>query len=173
MLGSQDPTAKTGMPDGPIKADSTTPNALTHRSGKRRSRAFKKSSIASTSKSIRPLTQRLDHPLNLLTKMKLKQQTDSGSDDSPCSDSSGGELREINRQIFWLKIRCATMALTAIGMIALIWWMVASPPPMTGVQFWLGILTGFVGSRVDTWLAENCRPNERGLATAPQRPDLD
>ena len=38
-----------------------------------------------TQKSIRPLTQRLDHTPNLLTKMELGQQTDSGSDDSTCS----------------------------------------------------------------------------------------
>ena len=34
---------------------------------------------------IRPLTRRVEHRINPLTKMALKQHTDSGSDDSSCS----------------------------------------------------------------------------------------
>ena len=41
--------------------------------------------IGRTSKSIRPLTGRVEYKIKLLTKMALVQQTDSGSDGSSCS----------------------------------------------------------------------------------------
>lgn len=101
---------------------------------------------------------RVDHKQNLLTKMKLKQHTDSGSNDSPCS-------RFRNPWGWKFNVGMLAISYFTAGMSAASWIRDGDGAITTITSLFTAVLAGFMVRKGYEWERDNSSANAKCAGT--------